>query len=254
MNPLQFIIETLDSITMATLGLRFSLGNFVVLAAFFGFGWLFGKLTRRVGIIKAFFALIIGAYFYDLLVNAHFAIVWAFLLGVLANHGYLFLGALSWARDLSDIVFALRYRRAFEDIRRREEELAEREREFARRARAEARTQAESTQQRQWREQAQARRSGAPRNNTNEQSARESGAHQKQTSHQNSSSGSGGSTRNGLRAQYLRTMGLDPHGNYSASELKRAYRTRAKKTHPDTGGSSGAFQEMNGAYEWLVAN
>lgn len=246
MNPLEFIVETLDSITMATLGLRFSLGNFVVLAAFFGFGWLFGKLTRRVGIIKAFFALIIGAYFYQALQGAHFAIVWAFLLGVLANHSYLYWGVLSWARNLSDIVFAMRYRSAFEDIRRREEELAERERQFQAQARAQARAQGESAQQRQWREQAQARRGQQGGTSGGSGSARQEQASRPHTSNS--------STRDGLRAQYLRTMGLDPYGNHSPSDLKKSFRKRAKETHPDLGGSSTAFQDVNGAYEWLIAN
>lgn len=247
MNPLETIVEALDSLFMAVLGIHFSFGNAIVLGAFFGFGWLFGKLTRRVGIIKAFFALIVGAYFYTFLKDAHFVIVWAFLLGVLANHSYLYWGVLSWARNLSDIVFAMRYRSAFEDIRRREEELAERERQFQAQARAQARSQGESAQQRQWKEQAQARRSGQ-----NQTGSGNAGAKNEQASGRQSSQSTGSPTKEGLRTHYLRVLGLDPFKEYSESEIKRAYRKRAKETHPDTGGSSAAFQDVNGAYEWLL--
>lgn len=44
-------------------------------------------------------------------------------------------------------------------------------------------------------------------------------------------------------------LGLDER--FSAEELKRAYRERVLKTHPDRGGTSEAFREVQAAYEAL---
>lgn len=45
---------------------------------------------------------------------------------------------------------------------------------------------------------------------------------------------------------------LDPWKNYSKDELKRAYRKRAKETHPDLGGTESAFRDLTSSYEWLL--
>lgn len=255
MNPLPTIIEFLDDTTMALLGIHFSFGNGLVLGAFFVFGWFAGKLTRRVGLVKGFFALIVGAYFYDMLKNAHFPIVWAFLLGILTNHGYLYWGVLSWARNMGDILFALRNRKAFEDIRRREAELDERERKFREQVRAEARAKGASDQQRQWKAEADARRGNASSSSGGGSQSRggsggDDGRHRAGKERTNSSHSQ---TSGGLMSQYLQTMGLDPHKTYSKADLKRAYRQRAKKVHPDMGGTSSSFQELTSQYEWLVS-
>lgn len=47
---------------------------------------------------------------------------------MLSNHVGTFFSVLAWAGNLGDVLFAFRYRSAYEDIRRREGELEERER------------------------------------------------------------------------------------------------------------------------------
>lgn len=243
MNPIQILLDAIAWVLGLLSGLGLHPDRLGVTALFFGVGWLYGKLTRNIGFWKLIFLVYFGAYLLAMLASADPLIVWGFIFGILANHSYLYARVFSWARNLGDVVFALRYRRAFEDIRRREAELEERERRFQQDSRAQARAQGESAQQRQWKEQAQARRgqqSGTSGGST--------GARQEQTSRPSSS---GSSTRDGLKTQYLRTMGLDPNRNYSKDELKRAYRRRAKEVHPDAGGSSAAFQDLSGAYQWL---
>ena len=55
-----------------------------------------------------------------------------------------------------------------------------------------------------------------------------------------------------LRAKYLRVLGLEPGRSYSPEEIKKAYRRKAKETHPDGGGTAAAFIEVQKAYEWLA--
>lgn len=45
----------------------------------------------------------------------------------------------------------------------------------------------------------------------------------------------------------------DLRANFTESELKKAWKTTAKRTHPDLGGTSEAFREMQQCYEILKA-
>jgi hypothetical protein len=243
-NPIQILLDAVAWVLGLLSGIGLNPDRLAVTALFFGVGWLYGKLTRNIGFWKLIFLVYFGAYLLAMLANADPLIVWGFILGILANHSYLYARVFSWARNLGDVFFALRYRRAFEDIRRREQELEERERQFQALARAQARAQGESAQQKQWKEQAQARRG--------QQSGTSSGSTGTRQEHTSQPNSSGSSTRDGLKAQYLRTMGLDPQKSHSKDDLKRAYRRRAKETHPDLGGSSDAFRDVSSAYEWLA--
>lgn len=239
MNPLSTILNGIDAFTMRLLEIHFSLGNIIVLLTAFWLGTLFGRLTRHLTLFKIIIALLIGAFLLNTLPQLHYPIATSFVAGVIAKHSYLYVGIFSWARDISDVLFALRYRRAFEDIRRREEELSEREKRFQDELRAQARASGESAQQKQWREQAKSGRS--------QQGSSGSGSGGSTGSSQRSGSQSGA----GAKDQYLKTLQLNPKNAYSKDELKHAYRKRAKETHPDLGGSDGAFREVNEAYEWL---
>jgi curved DNA-binding protein CbpA len=51
-------------------------------------------------------------------------------------------------------------------------------------------------------------------------------------------------------AEARRVLGVDPEAD--ASTIRRAYRERAKETHPDTeDGDEAAFKRVNAAYERL---
>jgi DnaJ domain len=239
-KPVEAIVDFLDGISVALLGLNFNLGNALVLGTLFGLGLLFGKLTRRISFVKGILALILGVYLYDLLAHARYPFVGAFVLGFLFKHSYLYLSIFRWARSLGDVVFAVRYRRAFEDIRKREAELEELERQLRQKAREQSKNQ-QSDEQRKWREQARARQQQGAGSSSG------GGGSERQSRQERPS----GASESSPRGQYLKVMGLDPSKNYSKDELKKAYRRRAKETHPDTGGSDAAFRKVSVAYEWL---
>jgi curved DNA-binding protein CbpA len=49
----------------------------------------------------------------------------------------------------------------------------------------------------------------------------------------------------------LQTLGLKPGRNYSPDEIKKAYRRKVMKAHPDAGGSQVEFIAVVNAYDWL---
>ena len=228
---MQTIFETLT-------GLRYTQENIIGLILFFGLGYLFGKLTRRVGIVKGFFVVVFGLYFYYALKDTYGVVILAFVLGILANHSYLYIELFQWAQSIGDVFFALRYRRAYEDMRRREAEFEAQARAARAEAYARARAQGESDRQRQWREATGT--SGTAGGNTGG----------KQQTREPPRPG-GSNVHEGLRAEYLRTMGLDPNGEYTAQDLKKAYHRQAKRAHPDAGGSAQEFRDLTSRYEWL---
>lgn len=223
-------------ITSIVLIFSFKLGIdfYVLLAVMYGVGYAFGSYTKNLNPLKIVGLVIVGLLIYSALKNAISTFAWMFIFGVATHHTSLLWRAGRWARSIGDFIFATRYRKAFEDIRRREAELADLERKLREQYRAQSKNHNESGTQQQWREQAKARKTGS--------------------SGTTGSTGGGGysTSSNSARDEYLRTMGLNPQSQYSADDLKRAYRKRARETHPDLGGSTSDFQRVAGAYEWLL--
>jgi hypothetical protein len=58
-------------------------------------------------------------------------------------------------------------------------------------------------------------------------------------------------TRGSVRARHMDILNLS--AGYTALELKKAYRSRSLRTHPDKGGSDEAFRAVNEAYEYVSA-
>lgn len=157
-----------------------------------------------------------------------------------------------------DFFFALRYRQAFEDIRRREQELEEE----LRRARAQSRQgqQGESEAQRQWRREQEQQRARKAEEAARQKQEKSAGSKTQENARQGD-----GQQRNErttgtaytqpppdeLRAKHLRTLGLDPREVYGFDELKSAYRKALKRTHPDAGGSAVEFIAVQNAWEWF---
>lgn len=220
----------IETIFEALTGLRYSGGNVIGLVLTFGLGFLFGKLTRNVGLIKGFFAVLFGLYFWSMFQNAYGAVILAFLLGVVANHINFLLETVLWAQDIQDIWFAHKYRKAFEDIKQQEREFEAQQARKRKEAYQKQQTRGESQRQQQWREQAQGASGGT-------QKASSGGTdHQRQKSPYDA---------------YYATMGLDPKGTYSEEDLKRAYHRQAKKVHPDAGGSSEEFRKLVESYSCI---
>jgi len=164
-------------------------------------------------------------------------IVAAFVAGMIANHGRLILRAYYWAYDLKDVLFALKNRRAFDDIRKREEELEKRVRQFKREQAA-----FEKEREKKPRDQRKSKHQEKPKQSKSK------------TKTKPKSEPKPSSYKDELRAKHLRVLGLNPEQNYSSDQIRKAYRTMAKKTHPDVGGSEAGFIEVTNAYEWLKQN
>lgn len=221
---------------------------------------------------------------------------------------------------LSEIINQVRYRDAYEDIKRKEEEVealreelqrerqrqnAEKTRERRERQRAEGETQREQAQQSKKgsRNEKSRDRTGRQRASSNprvekteeprkkrsdkQQSAKGTGAGQQQqrkrsqqnqnnqssrdnqqrqsqsrTNGQNSSQATA-KKPTGIRARHLETLGLDPSGEHTYAEIKKAYRRMAVKYHPDKHQTKSQqvidemterFKAVQLAYQWLAAN
>ena len=229
-----------------------------LLAVYFT-GKFVGKLTVRPNICKFLLLCYLGLFLFPNLRNAGPIIGGLFALGFFSAHIRSIPSIFSWAGGIGDFFFALRYRRAFEDIRRREQELEEE----LRHARAQARgtQQGESDAQRQWRrEQDTERARKAEEASRREQEQASAGSKAQEKARQGDgqqrnerTSGTGNTTPppDDLRAKHLRTLGLDPRKSWNPDEVKAAYRRAAKRTHPDAGGSTVEFIAVQNAWEWL---
>ena len=57
--------------------------------------------------------------------------------------------------------------------------------------------------------------------------------------------------QNTTRDKHLQTLGLQPGRDYTAGEIKKAYRKAVMKAHPDAGGTQAAFVAVVNSWEWL---
>lgn len=247
------MIEFFEVMFRALTGMKLTSSTLIFLLVVFSLGWLYGKLTRRVGFIKGFFALVFGVVVYAFLASSSWLIVLIFVAGVLVNHGPFMYGILLWAQSLGDIIYAMRYQQAFEDIRQKEEELEEELRQ--RRAEAYRQREADSEEQKRWKAEAQQSRASKKRQSRagGSSGAKSAGGDQKRSSQRQKQEApkKPSPPGNNLRIKYLSILGLKPGQDYSAAEIKKAYRRKAKETHPDGGGTAAAFIEVQKAYEWF---
>lgn len=263
------MIEFISVMFRAITGMKLTPDTLIVLGFFFILGWLFGKLTRRIGIIKGILLVVFGVAVFAFLSVAPGVIVTVFLAGVLTNHGPLLARLIYWAYDISDIYYGLKYRQAFADIRAEEERMEEE----IRRARAEAYANAhaggDSATQDRWRRtsgrstEQEGRTSGASSEHGSRSSAgaaspegekekTKTGSRSSKEPPRGSSTSSGttASSRDPVRDRHLKVLGLKS-GDYSKADIKKAFRTRAKETHPDAGGNSEEFMAVKAAWEAL---
>ena len=224
-----------------------------LLLILFFVGRFFGKLTRRLNIWKILIIAYFAIFLFEPVRDAGPILGGIFLAGIASNHVGTFLKILWWASDLGDIIWAFRYRSAFDDLRRREQELDEREA----RLRDAERKQAYQQQDRQqkaragWQEDAR-----NFRQQWNEEPLRQGRSSQSQQKRKTRSQGQSHQTyqpppQKNHRDKHLETLGLKAGKTYSREEIKKAYRRMAKKTHPDAGGSAEAFMKVRGAWEGL---
>jgi DNA mismatch repair ATPase MutL len=170
---------------------------------------------------------------------------------------------------LSNLINAIRYRSAYDDIRRKEEEVERLRRKYeeaqreANKAKQDYERERRRQQSEQYRQNQKQQKNNQSSSGSKKQERQSSSGTGKQRQRQNSyshthqnSTPPGESTKN----KFLRILGLDPDGDYSYADIKKAYRRQASKYHPDkhSGKSESFIKEMNErfkeikeAYEWL---
>jgi len=175
----------------------------------------------------------------------------AFFIGFFLPYAHVLEG-LSGA--LSDAINSIRYRSAYEDIRRKEEEIDELRRKYEQAQQESNSAQQESEQARRREESKQYRQS--------QQKQQKSDSHQQHSKQQESGEGQQQNKSSSTRSNYLRMLSLDPDSkNYNYADIKKAYRRQASKYHPDKHHGKPAhevkemndhFREVKEAYEWLA--
>ena len=244
-------LEQLKTIALTALFNPAFLGLLVLL---FFVGRIFGKLTKNIRLWKTLVLGYFALFLYAPVRDAGPILGGLFIAGMLSNHVSTLISVLSWAGNLGDVLFAFRYRSAYEDIRRREKELEERERSLR---------EAELRQAYQQQEQGQRARAGwqqgakgfrqKPEDKTHGRSSgsRQSGSSQNQRQKQHTKTSYAPPPQNDVRTRHLETLGLKSGRDYSPDEIKKAYRRKVMKVHPDAGGSQVDFIAVQNAYEWL---
>jgi len=255
------MIDFLDQAKFWGLTALFNPAFLALLLILFFAGKFFGKLTKRLNIWKILLLAYFGLFLYAPVRDAGPILGGIFLLGMASNHTRLIFSIFGWARNLGDVIYAFRYRRAFEDIRRREQEQERQADEERRRAYAEYDRQ--SQQQRGWKDEARQQRQGtgkaeaggrgAGRDESSRAGRGAKTGSQRQGAGQRKKRPQQPPAQNTTRDRHLQTLGLKPGREYTAAEIKKAYRKAVMKTHPDAGGSQAEFVATINAWEWLAS-
>jgi hypothetical protein len=244
------MMEFFSVMFRAITGMKLTPETVIVLGFFFALGWLFGKLTTGIGVVKGIFLAIFGSVALAVLSIAPGVVVFFFIAGVLTNHGPLLARVIYWAQDIADIFYALKYRQAFEDIRAEEARMEEELRQARADAYARAHARGDSSTQDHWRKSS-GRSQGKSRAGEKEKAGGGAG---RQKEPPRKSTGATKPKRppgDPLRDKHLQTLGLRPGQDYSPEEIKKAYRNRAKETHPDAGGNAQEFMAVRAAWKAL---
>jgi curved DNA-binding protein CbpA len=218
-----------------------------------GFGYVAGN-ARNFNLFKfILLASILFPFFSTLNVSKDHIITMsmAFLVGYLLTYANL----LSFIGDeLSNFINAIRYRDAYEDIKRKEAEVEELRKKYERYQKAENARKREEEYQKRKKQSQEYRQQQRANQQENTSSSGKSDKSTSSNSYQHTS-------RNSTRNNYLEILGLNPSGSYSHNDIKKAYRKQANKYHPDKHYSKGEetvkemskkFKEINSAYEWLA--
>lgn len=154
----------------------------------------------------------------------------AFFMGYLLPHASVLRGI---GEHLSDFINAIRYKDAWEDIKRKEAEVEEL-REKYKQARAEANRE----------KQEQARRNRQQQSQNFRQKQKEQKHKSENNNSSNEKSQKSSSSYESPRDRYLKILGLELGKEYSFAEIKKAYRRQASKYHPDKHHGKPNYKEM----------
>ncbi len=171
----------------------------------------------------------------------------SFMTGLLLPYAHLLEG---FSESISDAINAIRYKDAYEHIRRKEAEVEELRRKYSQ-------DQRENMHEERNREEAKRKEQSNQYRQQNREKKEEESKQNKSTGSDQKKQSSG---RESKKDKYLKILGLDPNRNYSYSEIKKAYQRKASKVHPDRYQNKDKriweemnelFKLVNEAYEWL---
>lgn len=237
------------------------ISGFIFISVFMmTFGYIVGN-ARNITFWKFLpLAIVLIPFVHDFnLSKTHLMVVAvSFVIGYLLPYAYLLEGFID---HLSDAINTLRYKDAYEDIKRKEEEVEQMRREYQRakqdanREKQEyerARRQAESEQYRQ----EQAKSEKQQKDSTSSSNTGSSGGYERKSNQQSQQR----STTPSSREIYCKILELDPDKSYTFKDIKKAYRQMAAKYHPDKHHDKGddivsemteRFKEIKKAFEWM---
>jgi len=248
------MIEYLEQLKTIALTALFNPALLGLLVILFFVGRIFGKLTKNIRLWKILVLGYFALFLYAPVRDAGPILGGIFIAGMLSNHVSTFFAVLSWAGNLGDVLFAFRYRSAYEDIRRREQELEERERRLREAERRQAYQQQEQGQRARagWQQEAKGfRQKPEDKRQRRSSGSRQSSSSQNQRQKQQTKTSYTPPPQSDVRARHLETLGLKPGRDYSPDEIKKAYRRKVMKVHPDAGGSRAEFIAVQNGYEAL---
>lgn len=228
------MIEFFEVMFRALTGLKLTFPNIISLAVFFAAGYYFAATTKRIGPLKMILVLFLAYLLSTLLSGLLGVYTLAVVLGFLSNQGVFLTRVLLWAESLAEILFVMRHRAAYEDIRREESAGQDHA------------------------------RNDAPRPPPNRPKTKGSD----DAGDKSRSSGAGGSGKASTGSdtwkpgpgksqadidRCLRILELEPGKTYTQKEIKKAYRRLAMIHHPDLRtGSHDAFVRLGMASDYLM--
>lgn len=217
------MIEFFEVMFRALTGLKLTFPSIISLAVFFAAGYYFAATTKRIGPIRMILVLFLAYLLSTLLSGLLGVYTLAVVLGFLSNQGVFLTRVLLWAESLAEILFVMRYRAAYEDIRREES---------AGQGHA---------------------RNDAPRPPPKQPKAKTDGENRgwRRIGGNAWKPGPGKSEADIERC--LRILELEPGKTYTQKEIKKAYRRLAMIHHPDLPtGSHEAFIRLGMASDYLM--
>lgn len=225
------MIEFFEVMFRALTGLKLTFPNIISLAVFFAAGYYFAATTKRIGPLKLIFVLFLAYLLSTLLSGLLGVYTLAVVLGFLSNQGVFLTRVLLWAESLAEILFVMRHRAAYEDIRREEGERNERAKPESPRPPP-----------------------NRPKPKQEDDSKQSSDSGGKARGHSQSSSWKPGPGKSQADIdRCLRILELEPGEPYPLKQIKKAYRRLAMIHHPDLPtGSHGAFVQLGMALDYLT--
>lgn len=157
---------------------------------------------------------------------------------------------------LSDFINAMRYKDAYDDIKRKEAEVDELRRKYEQAKNAE-------NQQKQSQEYEKRKQQSQDYRKQQEQQKKQKSQSERKEKSNKSTDSSQQNSDDYIKSRYLEILGLDSNKTYSYADIKKAYRRQSMKWHPDKHYGKGEkvkkemnekLKEIKKAYEWLALN